>query len=272
MKTKIKEKLTNKYIFAIVILLFALIIIPICFNFLFIWDSGFSNGKTSDWFVFYGGIFGGLIGGFFTYLALLLTLNNQRDQKVKEMRPRIDIPFQSMTFSSKKDDNDRIAIELNNIGGTLAKNLECKLSIMNYDEIRSGFKNNTGGFMVGSNEEDVYFNLWKTVEGGLRGDYVGHFCKEYDDVFIGSCVPLALDYKAKSTYLLNDDVSEWINRLGGLGEKIVTMNLEIKYSSLEFGDFTDNFKLEWNCISNNATLKSDRLIYNFVLKSTLDKR
>jgi len=236
------------------------------------WDSGLSNGKTSDWFVFYGSIFGGLIGGFFTYLALLLTLNNERDEKVKEMRPRIDIPFQSMKFSSEKDNNDRIVIELNNIGGTLAKNLECKLSISNYDEIRTDFKNNTGSFIVGSKEEDIYFNLWETTEGGHRGDWIGTFCKEYDDVFIGSCVPLTLNYKAKSIYLLDYEVSEWVNRLGGLGEKIVTMNLEVKYSSLEFGDFTDNFKLEWDCISNNTILERDRLIYNFMLRSILDKK
>jgi len=91
-------------------------------------------------------------------------------------------------------------------------------------------------------------------------------------VFIGSCVPLTLNYKAKSIYLLDYEVSEWVNRLGGLGEKIVTMNLEVKYSSLEFGDFTDNFKLEWDCISNNTILERDRLIYNFMLRSILDKK
>ncbi|WP_233005481.1 hypothetical protein [Exiguobacterium aurantiacum] len=62
----------------------SLILIPMIFNFFFLWDSGSAKGKTEDWFTLYGSIFGGLIGGFFTYLALIYTLNYDKSKLKKE--------------------------------------------------------------------------------------------------------------------------------------------------------------------------------------------
>ncbi|QEL85886.1 hypothetical protein DN409_16475 [Bacillus mycoides] len=46
------------------------------------WDSGMSKVKPSDWFTFYGNIFVGLIGGFFTYWALALTFKREAEIKI----------------------------------------------------------------------------------------------------------------------------------------------------------------------------------------------
>lgn len=62
----------------------SLIVIPMTFNFLFLWDSGLAHGNLEDWFTLYGSIFGGLIGGFFTYLALLYTLKHDKEKLESE--------------------------------------------------------------------------------------------------------------------------------------------------------------------------------------------
>ncbi|PEZ08791.1 hypothetical protein CN330_23820 [Priestia megaterium] len=72
------------FIFISATIAIALIVIPMAFNFLFLWDSGLSKGKTDDWFTMYGSIFGGLIGGFFTYIALVYTLKHDKDKLEKE--------------------------------------------------------------------------------------------------------------------------------------------------------------------------------------------
>lgn len=122
--------------FVIITLVVALVLVPIIFNFVFMWESGWSRGKTSDWFVLYGNIIGGLIGGFFTYLALILTLNYQNKDKKNEMRPRIDIPHQIIEFLDTGDEinNKQIVIVLNNVGGSLAKNIECSLSLSDFEQ------------------------------------------------------------------------------------------------------------------------------------------
>lgn len=78
----LKSKRQIFYFFFIFIIV-SVLIIPVVFNFLFLWESGYSRGKTEDWFTFYASIFGGLIGGFFTYLALIYTLE-QTTSKLKE--------------------------------------------------------------------------------------------------------------------------------------------------------------------------------------------
>ncbi|WP_338470926.1 hypothetical protein R4Z10_19465 [Niallia sp. XMNu-256] len=71
-------------LFVVMTLIVTLIFIPIIFNIFFLWDSGYARGKTSDWFTLYGNIFGGLIGGFFTFIALMLTFRWE-GEKQKEL-------------------------------------------------------------------------------------------------------------------------------------------------------------------------------------------
>ncbi|MGG4264508.1 hypothetical protein [Peribacillus simplex] len=91
---------------------------------------GWSRGETGDWFTLYGNIFGGLIGGFFTYLALLLTFKEQNETKKKEMRPRIDIPHQTIEFIDSGDQLNYKPIVI-----------ECSLSLPNYDEVLTALEN-----------------------------------------------------------------------------------------------------------------------------------
>lgn len=71
-------------IFLSITIFVSLILIPMVFNFFFLWDSGMSKGNLENWFTLYGSIFGGLIGGFFTYLALIYTLNYDKSKLKRE--------------------------------------------------------------------------------------------------------------------------------------------------------------------------------------------
>lgn len=275
--------------FIVITLIVSLIIVPILFNIFFMWDSGLSRGEMSDWFVLYGNIFGGLIGGFFTYLALLLTLNDKK----KEMMPKIDIPYQSIDFIDSEF--KQIVIELNNIGGSIAKNIECTLSLENFEEVLEVLekhKENLGidllmaktalvDDILNMNEKGIksahLFAINK--ENGLS-DSLGGVNKEYKAEFIGSCIPLNLNHEAKIQYILGVNINNWINYLVrhrdykfiNFNEKeLFNFNLKVKYSSDEFGEISDCFKLEWKYIG--MIVENERTEYQYVLKSTkVDKK
>lgn len=274
--------------FVIITLIVALVIIPVSFNLFFLWDSGLARGETSDWFTLYGNIFGGLIGGFFTYLAVILTLKKEKEDKIEEKRPRIDIPNQNIKFigSDQNDYFSPIVIELNNIGGSIAKNIECKLSLSNYEEVLSVLKQNKERLKVDfiESETNNMENLEKEVshihllvrdEKGNPIGALGSVSKEYYSEFIGSCIPMILNHEAKTQYELSANVSNWINYIVRKRDyKYINFNenelfdfeLEVKYSSMEYGDFTDYFKLKWKFIG--ITVVNSELKFEYVLKST----
>jgi len=263
--------------FVIITLIVSLVIVPILFNIFFMWDSGLSRGETSDWFTLYGNIIGGLIGGFFTYLALLLTLNDQKVNKKKEMRPRIDIPYQNIEFIDTNDSNmnfEKVVIELNNIGGSIAKNIECTLSIPNFEDTVNALKerkDNYGIHLKDKNNEGAHL----LVNGKKDGKWtsLGGVYKSYNSEFIGSCIPLVLNHEAKAQYILENNVSNWVsfivkNRSYSFGrykkEELFDFDLEIKYSSYEFGDITDYFKLNWEFIG--IMVEDSKTKYQYILK------
>ncbi|TVX77172.1 hypothetical protein FQP34_22375 [Peribacillus simplex] len=284
--------------FVVITLIVALVVVPILFNVLFLWESGWSRGETSDWFTLYGNIFGGLIGGFFTYLALLLTFNDQKENKKKEMSPRIDIPHQTIEFidSDDKFNFKPIMIELNNIGGSIAKNIECTLTLPNFDQVLSALEESkenlkidlirsTSGLIPnvsrkGELDQNIDFRTKKTHlivrdDEGTQKASLGGVYKAYDAEFIGTCIPLLLNYEAKTQYILKHNVSQWINYIvknrnytyGSYNEdELFNFNLEVKYSSDEYGDFSDTFNLEWGFIGIWA--EDSQLTYKYVLKST----
>jgi hypothetical protein len=216
-------------LFVIITLIITLLAVPIAFNYLFMWESGWSNGATSDWFTFYGNIFGGLIGGFFTYLALLLTLNNQNETKKQEKRPRIDIPHQSIEFietDSDLVDYKSILIEINNVGGSIAKNIEVTLTLNEYDETINALSKNKDKLkieLLHTNTVNIDDYQEKETKGhkgvglivrnenGEMKTPLGTVYQEYRAEFIGSCIPLALNHQAKANYRLHTNVSNWIN-------------------------------------------------------------
>jgi hypothetical protein len=281
-------------IFVIITLIVALIIIPICFNYLFMWHSGLSKGETSDWFVFYGNIFGGLIGGFFTYLSLLLTFKKEKKDKFEEKRPRIDIPHQNFEFTDSgeiKDYFTPIVIELNNIGGSVAKNIECKLSLPNFEEVLNALQISKDRLKIDLIKEStkdfdiIEHNIYTTGNDGIRsafirlkddkGDFItslGQVHKEFNSVFVGSCIPMVLNHEAKTKYFLQSNVRNWINYIvrkrnytNCNKSELFDLDLEVKYSSIEFGDFTDYFKLKWEIIGIKAEGSTK---FQYVLKST----
>lgn len=275
--------------FIIYTLVIALIIVPILFNIFFMWDSGLSRGETSDWFTLYGNIFGGLIGGFFTYLALLLTLNDKK----KEMKPKIDIPYQSIDFLDSEF--NQVVVELNNIGGSIAKNIECKLFLPNYEEVLEVLEKNKKDLGIDlkiaqtahiddiedmENKGVKSAHLFGIDKESRRDVSLGGVYKEYNSEFIGSCIPLNLNHEAKAQYILGGNISNWINYIVKnrsylylkFNEKeLFNFNLEVKYSSDEFGQISDFFKLEWKYIG--MIVSETETKFQYVLKSTkVDKK
>lgn len=277
--------------FMLYTLVISLIIVPILFNFLFMWESGFSKGETGDWFTLYGNIIGGLIGGFFTYLALLLTFKEQKEAKKEEMRPRIDLPHQTIEFidSGNQLKYKPIVISLNNIGGSLAKNIECKLSLPNYDEVLETLNEARNHLQIDllraktthiENISDIEGKWEKSVdliirdEKGKQKTSLGRVYNKYEAQFIGSCMPLVLNHEAETQYILEPHVSYWIDYIaqnrnytaGRFNEnELFNFHLEVKYSSDEYGDFSDTFNLEWKYIG--MWMEAD-LKFKYVLKST----
>ncbi|MFU7590090.1 hypothetical protein ACMX9J_14290 [Priestia sp. RMT2NF4] len=275
--------------FVIITLVVALIVVPVLFNFLFMWESGWSRGETSDWFTLYGNIIGGLIGGFFTYLALLLTFKEQKETKKNEMRPRIDIPHQNFEFIDSdilEDYYAPIVIELNNIGGSIAKNIECKLSLPNFGEVVGAISKEQKRLKINMIGLDA-ITPGHTFQGRsvkiLPNDestvpYIGDIEKECDPEFIGSCIPMILNYEAKTKYFLETNVSTFINyvmrkrnyRFGEFNkDEIFDLDLEIKYSSIEYGEFTDYFRLKWKF--TGITMGKTGIKFQYRLLSTLEK-
>ncbi|ALC85711.1 hypothetical protein AM499_07650 [Bacillus sp. FJAT-22090] len=126
MKEKVSNLTNNKIVLVIASLVVALLIIPIGFNFFFMWESGFAKGNTSDWFVLFGGIFGGLIGGFFTYLALVFNL---KSEKAKENITRLDFINRSIQRSILNNKNfiDMTLKEFYKIRGSVGEDLKVKI-------------------------------------------------------------------------------------------------------------------------------------------------
>lgn len=268
----------------IITLIVALIVVPIIFNYVFMWESGWSRGETSDWFTLYGNIIGGLIGGFFTYLALMLTFKDQNDRKVSEMKPRIDIPHQTIEFKTDITDEvfyQSVFIELNNIGGSIAKNIECTLSLPNYDQVLSELEKDKQRLGVKFVESQIT-NLSNNVTESRKHLMVlkdnvnlGSLQKKYEAKFIGTCIPLVLNPEAKSHFRLEERLSQWIcyivqkrSYTPGLfnDKQLFNFVLEVKYSSEEYGDFKDTFNLEWTHNGIWADENADIKI-SYVLKS-----
>ncbi|MFJ8517691.1 hypothetical protein [Lysinibacillus xylanilyticus] len=268
------------FTFVIITLVVALVVVPISFNFFFLWESGWSNGTTSDWFTLYGNIIGGLIGGFFTYLALLLTINDQKKSKQEEMRPRIDIPHQTIEFVYTNNDtsyNKQIMIELNNVGGSLAKNVECSISLSNFEQVIEELKSSNK--IIIEEVQNIFadnrkgFNMI-VIENGEKAYSLGTIYKKYNSEFQGNCMPLVLNHEAKTHYLLKKNVSRWLNyiiqQMYSLASRSVSneinLNLEVRYSSIEYGDFCDTFKLEWEFNGIYGEGDNTKIIY--LLRST----
>lgn len=281
------------YKFILITLIVSLIIVPSLFNFLFLWESGLSNGKTSDWFTLYGNIIGGLIGGFFTYLSLLLTFKEQKETKIEEMRPRIDILYQTIEFidSDAQFTYNPIVFELNNLGGSIAKNIKCSLSLTNFGEVLKDLEDRKTELDIEINRatnqklEEHSISDESTVKisrlanlcllkNGEKQATLGNVYKEYRPQFIGNCVPLVLDYEAKAEYTLPANISLWTSYIVQNTEvhvdevnenKLFKFLLKIKYSSDKFGDFEESFKLNWEFVeawSEEKTIK-----YKYILKS-----
>lgn len=281
MKNK-KENYGISFKFIIYTLFITLIIIPISFNVFFLWESGFAKGKTSDWFAFYGNIFGGLISGFFTYIALILSFQRDKKLKKEENSPKIDIPHQNFKFKDSEQLLDPIIIKLYNTGGSIAKNVECRLTIDNFEEVIKEIEKNkneldvkiktTQIYQTNSNLKEEYAALFG-IDNQSNSIFLGGVTERYPPEFIGTCIPLLLNHNANLEFKLPINLSKWMYYIiknkdytNGICKELFKFNLEIRYSSDQYGDFSETFELEWNL--NSIVTYDSTFEYNLILEST----
>jgi hypothetical protein len=111
----------------------SLVLFPITFNYLFLWENKFYRGETSDWFTLFGGITSGLIGGFFTYIALWITLNRELKKEEKQRVEKIiEINEEKERFIiffvlKTKHYNDKLFQEFLNISNNINENYSNEL-------------------------------------------------------------------------------------------------------------------------------------------------
>ncbi|PEB16989.1 hypothetical protein COO08_19475 [Bacillus toyonensis] len=273
-----------KSLFILCTLVVTLVGVPVLFNYVFLYESGHAKGEMSDWFTFYGNIFGGLIGGFFTYVALILTFKKQEE----DMQPQIDIPHQSFEFVDDDTYTDLytpIIIELNNIGGSIAKNIECKLSLSNYEEVFEYLKDKAEELEIEVKESNI------TIESEIvnqfdidinkKGIYEGHLAtirKEYRSSFLGTCLPLTLNHEAKAKYIIHKQVRNWANYIGrnipfdyDIKDVLFEFELEVKYVTIKGEEISDLFKLKWE--DAGIGLEGTKIRYQYILRSKkIDKK
>lgn len=145
----------NKLLFFVIVtLIVSLIVIPIIFNFLFIWDSGLARGKTSDWFTLYGNIMGGLFGGFFTFIALRISINNEKEKemiidKQNNLRFLVNFIVKNKSFI---DGLNSYILMIRNITDSSYNDYLCSIGT-EIDFRSSSFREN--GYLLDANKIDI---------------------------------------------------------------------------------------------------------------------
>lgn len=274
--------------FIIGALIIALLIVPISFNFLFMWESGLSRGGSSDWFTLYGNIFGGLTGGFFTYLAVLLTLNHNQKTREKETAPQLDILHKNVEFRENEIGNEpnKIGVEITNIGGSIAKNIECTLSIPNIESVINFMQDSDEKYksQILEVHKDVYKRKLWTIEErdenkNILIDYK-YLLPNYSPKFIGHCIPNKLDTTAKVEYFMNSSITFWIQSILSSIEKaqmyetneLLKFHLTIKYGTAESKEMVSTFELYWEFITIDYEVDTNSAIFKYILRSKLIKQ
>ncbi|MYL29850.1 hypothetical protein GLW03_08485 [Halobacillus halophilus] len=98
------QKVFDKKFLLVLILsvVIVFIIIPVIFNFIFLFPTPWTKGSTSDWFTFFSGLGGGLIGGIFTYIAIIYSLNSNKNERVAiKNKLSIKIIMDSLNYLEK---------------------------------------------------------------------------------------------------------------------------------------------------------------------------
>lgn len=268
--------------FVVITLIVALIVVPISFNYLFMWDSGSARGETSDWFTLYGNIFGGLTGGFFTYLAVLLTLRHDKQSKEKETAPQLDILHKNVELRENivENESSNIIVEITNIGGSLAKNIECTLIIPELEDfVELVKKENIDNIIIHKFPfSESTGSSWTLVENSAQTNNpfeleVIH--SKYSSKFVGHCMPLKLDQNAKVEYIIDSSVIIWLQSLLGASQKaylnknneLLKLHLAIKYSTEESKEVEDTFELYWDFVTIDYDEKIDGVLFKYILRS-----
>ncbi|WKA59951.1 hypothetical protein QWY16_07545 [Planococcus shenhongbingii] len=289
--------------FIIITLIVALILVPVSFNYLFMWESGWSKGAESDWFTLYGNVFGGLTGGFFTYLAVLLTLRHDKQSKEKETAPQLDILHKNISFKLNSIDHElnKIGIELTNIGGSLAKNIECTLFLPEIDKtiellseivkINNYAVENDEMVMHPDNYGNIlsfqkvgfgieYNDRWRLEETDKNTkEYIDekYISKEYYPKFIGHCMPLKFDSTAKVEYVMDVSITSWIqtilNNLGSVldnkNDELFKFHLKVEYTTTESILITNLFELNWDFVTIDIDESRSEATFKYILRSKL---
>lgn len=246
-----------------------------------IFERNYVNGSESDWFTLYGNIVGGLLGGLFTYFALEMTFKKEHNDNA----PKIDISNQKIDFFESKDIfyRNEVPIELINIGGTIAKNIECKLTISNFDEVIEWWKVNKYKKEQKHNIEINFLDHQQgescqlIVKSSSGKNYsLGGLHKETFS-FLGSSVPIMINHESKIYFSFDNTISNWLHFMAehldyakSEKEKIFSFDLEVNYEAEGYKKIQDKFHLQLSLTGIHATIgvqdHDSHLKYQYLLK------
>jgi len=244
-----------------------MIIFPIVFNFLFLWDSKHMNGNTSDWFTLYGGILSGMIGGTLTFLGVKITLKHKDKRNEEEKKPKLDILDQHFLLNAglSYDHRKNIEIKVQNLGGSIAKNIEAKLKFKDFDKLineaenraNKGIKDNLyiNSFIDPRNEvKRASLSVELDIDHKVQDFIFGNIGEVYFRL-IGNCIPIELDFRSYAGFEVPSDVHGWITYFWGstnwdkrgefFQEGVFDMILELKYHSIDNKEFIQKFNLSF---------------------------
>lgn len=158
-----------------------------------------------------------------------------------------------------------IVFNIQNFGGTIAKNIEAEISFNHLEELvenaKKVFKEKIEGygpevesriFSMGQVDNRGAYLLMKnvTADDKLIDNHYGVLNEKYHRL-LGNCVPINLNYEAEAELVLPKDIHGWMSYFYGYGRKVVfeqglfDMTLKLKYLSLDNKKYEKKFNLSF---------------------------
>ena len=230
------------------------------------WTTIISNADISDWFTLTGGVLSGVIAGALTYFGVKLTINHNEKKEDIKRKPRLEVLDHRLLLRGGHawEERDEIVIPIQNFGGTIAKNIEATVSFTKFDKLTSDVHEVLKGkieppfqiisreFTIGETGVRAAYLIFKNllhVGNGITEDvHYGTLNERYFRM-TGNCVPINVNYSAKTEVVLPKDVHGWISFYTGhdhnnyLEKGLFDLTLELKYFSIENEEYNKKFSL-----------------------------
>lgn len=230
------------------------------------WTEILLNTDISDWFTLTGGVLSGVIAGALTFFGVKLTIGHNDKNENTKRKPRLEVLDHRLLLRNGLtwDERDEIVITIQNFGGTIAKNIEATVYFNDFDkltgdvhevlkgEIEPPFQIVSRAFTTGDTKVRAAYLIFKNllnIGNGITEDvHYGTLNERYFRM-TGNCVPINVNYSAKTEVVLPRDVHGWISFYTGhnhnnyLEEGLFDFTLELKYFSIENEEYKKKFTL-----------------------------